>query len=49
MRLACMAKDAPISFRGQPELKAAEDNTRSLSSMIERLLTDAMKARGLLQ
>lgn len=47
-----MAKDN-LTFRVSPELRAAlekasADDTRSLSSMIEKLLTDAMTAKGYL-
>ncbi len=46
-----MGKTAPISFRIDPELKdalerAAKDDMRSLSSMVEKILTTAMRESG---
>ena len=48
-----MTKSAPISFRIEQELKealerAAKDDMRSLSSLIEKLLTSAMRDAGYL-
>jgi len=44
----------PVSFRFAPEKKsaleqAAEDDSRSLSSMIDKILTDWLKANGYLK
>jgi hypothetical protein len=44
----------PVSFRFSPEKKsaleqAAEDDSRSLSSMIDKILTDYLKANGYLK
>ena len=50
-----MAKTAlPVSFRLSPEVKtaaekAAEDDHRSLSSLIEKVLADYLKRRGYLE
>jgi hypothetical protein len=46
-------KALPVSFRLQPEVKAAaekaaEDDRRSLSSFIEKLLVDHLRAQGYL-
>jgi hypothetical protein len=46
-------KSLPVSLRLPPEVKAAaelaaKDDTRSLSSFLEKLLTDHLKAEGYL-
>lgn len=46
-------KTAPISFRLPPEVKealerAAKDDTRSVSSYLERLVTDHLKDKSYL-
>lgn len=46
-------KALPVSFRLQPEVKAAaekaaEDDRRSLSSFIEKLLIDHLRTQGYL-
>ena len=46
-----MAKDASITIRVSPELKAAleaeaADDARTLTSLLTKLLTDAMKSKG---
>ena len=46
-------KSAPVSVRLPPEVKlaaekAAKDDTRSLSSLIEKVLTEHLKAEGYL-
>jgi hypothetical protein len=46
-------KALPVSFRLQPEVKAAaekaaEDDRRSLSSFVEKLLVDHLRAQGYL-
>ena len=48
-----MAQTAPISFRVEPELKAAlekaaADDMRSVSSLIIKTLTEVMRQRGYL-
>lgn len=47
-------KSAQVNLRLQPSLKnaaekAAADDTRSLTSLIEKLLTDYLKKRGYLK
>lgn len=50
-----MAKNAlPVSFRLSPEVKAAaeraaEDDHRSLSSLVEKLLIEFLKKKGYLE
>lgn len=48
-----MQKSLPISFRLPPETKAAlekaaKDDTRSTSSLLEKVVTDWLKERGYL-
>ena len=48
------SKTAPVSVRLPPEVKtaaekAAKADTRSLSSLIEKLITDHVKAKGYLK
>lgn len=48
-----MTKTTPVSVRLPPEVKAALDeaagrDTRSISSMIEKVLTDWLRGQGLL-
>lgn len=48
-----MQKTAPVSFRLPQEVKdalekAAKDDTRSVSSLLEKLTTDWLKDRGYL-
>ncbi|WP_244540865.1 hypothetical protein [Methylobacterium sp. yr668] len=47
-------KTLPVSFRLPPEVKAAaekaaKDDTRSVSSFMEKLLTEYLKAKGYLR
>ena len=47
-------KSLPVSLRLPPEVKAAaeaaaKEDTRSLSSFLERLLTEHLKAKGYLK
>ncbi|MGH1588018.1 hypothetical protein ACRBEV_06270 [Methylobacterium phyllosphaerae] len=47
-------KSLPVSFRLPPEVKAAavkaaKDDTRSVSSFMEKLLTEHLKAKGYLK
>ncbi len=47
-------KSLPVSVRLPPEVKtaaeqAAKDDTRSLSSLMEKVLTDHLKAKGYLK
>nr|WP_179220702.1 hypothetical protein [Sphingomonas laterariae] len=49
-----MKKDHPIAFRVDAELKsalekAAKDDQRSLSSLVVKILTDWLRAKGYLQ
>lgn len=49
-----MAKTHALSFRVEPEIKeglerAAQDDTRSLSSMIEKILADWLREHGYLK
>jgi hypothetical protein len=49
-----ITKSMPVSFRLPPEVKAAaekaaKDDTRSLSSFMEKLLTEHLKAKGYLR
>ena len=49
-----MQKSIPISFRLPPEIKialekAAKDDTRSVSSLMEKLVTDWLRDKGYLQ
>ncbi len=48
------AKTATVNLRLQPSLKsaaelAAEDDSRTLTSLIEKLLKDYLKAKGYIQ
>jgi len=48
-----MAKTHPIGFRVEPELKvalekAAQDDRRSLSSLVEIILSDWLREKGYL-
>ena len=47
-------KSVPVSFRLTPEVKAAaemaaKDDTRSMSSFVEKLLIEHLKAKGYLK
>ena len=47
-------KSLPVSFRLPPDVKAAaeraaKDDTRSVSSFVEKLLTEHLKAKGYLK
>lgn len=49
-----MHRSAPVSFRLPPEVKealeqAAKDDTRSVSSLLEKLITDHLKKNGYLK
>jgi len=49
-----MSKGLPISFRLSPEKKealekAAEDDSRSVSSMLEKIVSDHLRDKGYLK
>ena len=51
--VALSPKSLPVSVRLPPEVKAAaeraaKEDTRSLSSLLEKLLTDHLRAKGYL-
>jgi hypothetical protein len=53
MRIAYMAKTHPLGFRVEPEVKAAieqaaKDDVRSVSSMVEKILTEWLREHGYL-
>ena len=42
-------KTAQVNLRILPDLKAAADDHRSLTSLVEKLLTEHLKAKGYLK